>query len=201
MIKGVIFDMDGVLIDAREWHYRALNQALEIFGFFIGPKEHEGRFDGLATRDKLNILTREKGLPQELHEVINEIKQERTLRIAAGNCYPLPNVISAVSYLSKSKILLGVATNSIKETTMVMLGHSQLVPYFDVIVTNSDVKNAKPSPDIYLKACHLLNSDPSNILVVEDNINGVAAAKAAGCVVHKVANPADVHLDEILGYL
>jgi beta-phosphoglucomutase len=148
MIKGVVFDMDGVLIDAREWHYLALNQALNIFGFNIDISDHEKRFNGLPTRVKLDTLTDEKGLPKELHSMINEIKQERTLRIAASSCYPLPNVISAVSSLSLLGLKLGVATNSIRVTTEAMLNYSKLIGYFDAIVTNEDVKHAKPSPDI-----------------------------------------------------
>jgi HAD superfamily hydrolase (TIGR01509 family) len=201
MIKGIVFDMDGVLIDARDWHYQALNDALEIFGFAISEREHASRFDGLPTKEKLNILSSEQGLPKELHQIINEIKQERTLRIAASICHPIPNVISAVSNLSNLRYKLGVATNSIRETTMVMLDQSQLTKYFDAIVTNSDVKFAKPNPEIYLKACELLKLPPGNVLVVEDNRNGIIAASEAGCVVHKVADPFDVHLDEILSYL
>lgn len=60
MIKAVLFDMDGVLIDAREWHYDALNQALALFGFAITRQEHENYYDGLPTRVKLQRLTEEK---------------------------------------------------------------------------------------------------------------------------------------------
>jgi HAD superfamily hydrolase (TIGR01509 family) len=201
MIKGVVFDMDGVLIDAREWHYLALNQALNIFGFNIDISDHEKRFNGLPTRVKLDTLTDEKGLPKELHSMINEIKQERTLRIAASSCYPLPNVISAVSSLSLLGLKLGVATNSIRVTTEAMLNYSKLIGYFDAIVTNEDVKHAKPSPDIYLEASRRIGLKPQEVLVIEDNENGIRAALDAGCTVHEVSNPFEVHLDEILKYL
>ena len=63
MFKAIIFDMDGVLIDAREWHYSALNQALEPFGMEIGLAEHEDKYNGLSTKTKLRMLSEEKGLP------------------------------------------------------------------------------------------------------------------------------------------
>ena len=201
MIKGIVFDMDGVLIDAREWHYQALNEALEIFGYQIDLKSHLERFDGLPTRDKLNILSDENDFPVELHRIVNEIKQVRTLRIVAAKCYPLPNVISTVSNLAKENLSLGVATNSIRETTMVMLDNSKLTPYFSSIVTNTDVKNAKPDPEIYLTSCQNLELEPAEVLVIEDNKNGIRAALAAGCKVHRVENPSDVHLDQILELL
>ena len=67
MIKAVIFDMDGVLIDAREWHYEALNRALRLFGMEISRTDHLTTFDGLPTRRKLEMLSSTNGLPVELH--------------------------------------------------------------------------------------------------------------------------------------
>lgn len=201
MVDAVIFDMDGVLIDAREWHFDALNQALNIFGFDISKQDHLERFDGLPTRVKLEILSAEKQLPRVLHKSINSIKQERTLRIAAEKCYPIPNVLSVVSNLSNQGVKLGVATNSIRQTTDLMLTYSAIRDFFDVIVTNEDVINPKPAPDIYLHACAALDVSPNNVLVVEDNEHGVRAAIAAGCNVHQVADPYSVHLDEILDLL
>jgi beta-phosphoglucomutase-like phosphatase (HAD superfamily) len=80
--------MDGVLIDATEWHYDALNEALEIFGYTIDRLDHLTRFNGMTTRKKLQILSEERGFPQELQDVVSEIKQDRTLRIAARKCFP-----------------------------------------------------------------------------------------------------------------
>jgi beta-phosphoglucomutase-like phosphatase (HAD superfamily) len=74
MIRGIVFDMDGVLIDAREWHYEALNDALKMFGFEISLENHLKIFDGLPTKRKLDILTEIHGLPEGLHSIINNIK-------------------------------------------------------------------------------------------------------------------------------
>ena len=76
MIKAVLFDMDGVLIDATEWHYEALNEALQIFGHSINRDEHVARFNGMTTKKKLEILSVERGLPVGLHSVISDIKQD-----------------------------------------------------------------------------------------------------------------------------
>ena len=71
-IQAIIFDMDGVLIDARDWHYEALNRALKIFGFEISRQDHLEHFDGLPTKAKLNLLSQDRGLPLRLHSFINE---------------------------------------------------------------------------------------------------------------------------------
>ena len=88
MIKAVVFDMDGVLIDAKDWHYIALNQALDHFGFTISRNEHLTIFDGMPTREKLALLSRERGLPTKLHKFINQLKQQFTMQITHNKCYP-----------------------------------------------------------------------------------------------------------------
>ena len=88
-IKAVIFDMDGVLIDAKDWHYEALNQALELFGYKISRYDHLVTFDGLPTKKKLEMLTIEKGLPKGLHKFINHMKQIYTMEHVYMKCKPL----------------------------------------------------------------------------------------------------------------
>lgn len=81
MIKAVIFDMDGVLIEAKDWHYEALNKALNLFGHTISRHDHLTTYDGLPTSRKLNMLSVEHDLPVELHNFINEMKQAYTMEI------------------------------------------------------------------------------------------------------------------------
>ena len=88
MIKAVLFDMDGVLIDAKEWHYQALNQVLDLFGMAIDRDAHLATFDGLSTRQKLEILTKTRGFPVGLHEFVNKLKQDRTVELATRLCRP-----------------------------------------------------------------------------------------------------------------
>lgn len=198
--KAVIFDMDGVLIDAREWHFQALNDALRLFGYEIGLDEHLSRFDGLPTRDKLRLLSQSNSLPLELHKLINSVKQERTLRIAAAACYPQAHHLILMATLKRHGIKIGVATNSVRKTTETMLTYAGLVPYLDVIVTNQDVKNAKPHPEIYLTAMSKLGVSADEVVVVEDNPHGIAAARAAGARVCEVRDPSEVHTETLKPY-
>lgn len=191
----MIFDMDGVLIDARDWHFEALNQALRIFGFEISKQDHIERFDGLPTRIKLQILSEEVGLPVSLHSTVNEIKQERTLRIACQYCFPIPEHLVLISELRRAGIKIGVATNSVRGTAEKMLEAAGLLEYLDALVTNEDVENTKPSPDIYLLAFQTLGVYASETVVVEDNSNGIEAAKRAGARVLEVFGTQDVNLE------
>jgi beta-phosphoglucomutase-like phosphatase (HAD superfamily) len=199
--KGVLFDMDGVLVDARDWHFLALNEALEPFGFQISREDHLGRFDGLSTRSKLKILSEEFGFPSSLHSLVDAIKQDRTLRIASQFCYPNVQHQILLSRIYQKKIPIGVVTNSIKKSAHTLLGYAQLVEFLEVIVTNQDVKKQKPDPECYLLACEKLRILPSEALVVEDGDYGVSAAEAAGCHVVRVNSPSDVSLELLAKYI
>ena len=195
MIDTVLFDMDGVLIDATEWHYDALNEALEIFGFEIGREEHLARFNGMTTKKKLEILSLEKGLPRDLHEIISEVKQDRTLRIAARKCFPTAAHLILLSTLKNKGMKVGVVTNSIRMTTEFMLQYSGVSKFLDVLITNEDIDLPKPAPDGYVLAMKNLGSKAENTVVVEDGMHGIQAAKAAGARVVEVKDPTQVSLE------
>jgi HAD superfamily hydrolase (TIGR01509 family) len=197
-IKAVVFDMDGVLIDAKEWHYEALNKALALFGFAISRQEHLSTYDGLPTRKKLEMLSVEKDLPAGLHEFINHMKQIYTLQIANMKCSPQFIHEYALSRLKADGYRLGVASNSVKDSVELMMKKSHLTPWLDVMLSNQDVKKSKPAPDIYLKAAELLNLRPDECLVVEDNQHGIAAATAAGTHILEVGSVTDVNYQNIL---
>lgn len=198
MIKAVIFDMDGVLIEAKEWHYDALNKALHLFGYTISRHEHLTSYDGLPTARKLEMLSVERDLPVVLHKFINEMKQLYTMEIVYAQCKPTFVHQYALSSLKKMGYKLAVASNSIRNTVEVMMEKAKLDQYLDLQLSNEDVKRGKPAPDIYIKAINDLGFKPEECLVVEDNENGIKAAKAAGAHVLVVAETTEVNLSNIL---
>ena len=197
-IKAVIFDMDGVLIDAKDWHYEALNRALELFGYTISRYDHLVTYDGLPTRKKLEMLTKERNLPKELHGFINEMKQQYTMEIVYSKCKPVFQREYAISKLKSEGYKIGVASNSIKNSIVTMMEKSDLSKYLDTIVSNQDVKEGKPNPEIYTKAINNLGMKPEDCMVIEDNINGIKAGLAAGAHVMQVENVHDVTYDNIV---
>jgi HAD superfamily hydrolase (TIGR01509 family) len=200
-IKAIIFDMDGVLIDAKEWHYEALNKALALFGFAISRQEHLDSYDGLPTRKKLEMLSSEKNLPKGLHLFINDLKQLYTLQIANVKCSPLFIHEYALARLKAEGYLLGVASNSVKDSVELMMGKSHLHDRLDVLLSNEDVDQAKPAPDMYIKAAAMLKLKPEECLVIEDNQHGIAAARAAGAKVMAVAQVTEVNYQNIMAHI
>lgn len=199
--SAIVFDMDGVLVDARDWHFESLNEALRIFGEEISRDEHESRFDGLPTKVKLRMLEDDGRIPAGLATQIESVKQERTLRAAARLCFPNLEHLIMLAELKRSGYKIGVATNSIRSSASAMLNFAGVLESLDVLVTNEDVERAKPDPAIYLKACESLGMNPNQILVFEDNQYGIAAAKAAGCDVVRVESPLQLNLPFVEAWL
>ncbi len=197
-IKSVIFDMDGVLIDAKDWHYESLNRALGLFGMEISRYDHLVTYDGLPTRKKLQMLSLERGLPVALHDFLNDLKQQYTTELIATRCRPSFQHQYALSRLRSLGYKIAVCSNSVRSTIELMMQKSALAQYLDFFLSNQDIKHGKPSPEIYLKAIDRLGLQPKECLIVEDNPNGIAAANASGAHVLEVATVEDVCLSNIL---
>jgi len=185
-IKAVIFDMDGVLIDAKDWHYEALNKSLRLFGVEISRYDHLVTFDGLPTKDKLSMLSLEKKIPIGLHSFINEMKQIYTMEIIYSSCKPTFYHQFALASLKQENYKIAVCSNSIKNSIQVMMEKSGLIEYLDFFLSNQDVKKGKPDPEMYKTAINKLGITPKECLIVEDNLNGLKAAYASGAHVLKI---------------
>jgi HAD superfamily hydrolase (TIGR01509 family) len=200
-IKAIIFDMDGVLLDAKEWHYNALKKALGVFGFEMNRYDHVMKFDGLPTKEKLNLYSREYHLPEELHAFINELKQSYT--IDEIYTHAKPNFLHefALSSLKNNGFKIALASNSISNTVSLAMKKVHLIDYFDVIMSNSDVKKSKPDPQIYNLTIQKLNLNPENCLILEDNENGIKAAIASKAHLMKIDTVNDVNYENIMSHI
>jgi beta-phosphoglucomutase len=196
-VKAILFDMDGVLIEAKDWHFEALNRALERFDMSISRSDHLNRFDGLPTRKKLELLTAERGLPAHLHTVIDELKQSYTIEIVHARC--MPNTVHefALSSLKSAGYKLAVCSNSVRQTVMAMMAGAKLTQYLDLIISNQDVQCAKPDPEMYLKAMTEFDVIPTECLVVEDHETGIKAARASGAHLLVVNHVLDTNFQNI----
>jgi HAD superfamily hydrolase (TIGR01509 family) len=197
-IKAVIFDMDGVLIEAKDWHYEALNKALGLFGMEISRYDHLVTYDGLPTKKKLEMLSTERGLPVRLHDFINDMKQQYTTEIIYAKCKPRFYHEYALSRLKQEGYQLAVASNSIRQTVQLMMEQSALMGYLEFYLSNQDVKIGKPDPEIYTKAIQTLGLSPQQCLIVEDNERGIQAARASGAWVMEVNEVEDVNYQNII---
>lgn len=201
MIKAVIFDLDGVLVDATEWHYLALNKALNLFGYAISRQEHEDFYNGLPTRKKLEHLSQEKGLPLGLHGFINQMKQKYTQGMIETHCNPDFEKMYLLKKLKEQGYHLAVCSNAVRITVETMLKRSGLYQYLDLILSNEDIKKPKPAPEIYLKTFDRLKVKPSECLIVEDAEHGKKAAYASGAQVLEVDGYNDVNFELVNNFL
>jgi beta-phosphoglucomutase len=193
MIKAIIFDMDGVLIDAKDWHYEALNKALGFFGEEISRYDHLVTFDGLPTHKKLEMLSKTGELPVGLHTLINDLKQRFTAEMVYGRCKPVFYHQYALSRLKSEGYKLVVCSNSVRRTVEIMMERSDLLKYLDFFLSNQDVAKSKPDPEIYQKAIERLNLTPKECLILEDNENGIKAAMAIKAHLLKINKLEDVN--------
>lgn len=194
MIKAILFDLDGVLVDMPTGHYEALNKALGLFGVSIGEEEHYNNFNGLPTRKKIEELERQGRLPNGLKEFINSIKQTYTKEIIPKYCKPDYSKIILLQRLKEKGYILGCCSNSIKETLHLMLHSAHLFDFFHHIIGNDEVVNPKPDPEIYFKTFTKLGVEPQECVIVEDAPPGIESAKRSGAVVYEVRNVHDVNL-------
>jgi len=197
-IKAIIFDMDGVLIDAKDWHYEALNRALALFGFSISRYDHLVTFDGLPTSRKLEMLSVERGLPRSLHPFINEMKQHFTMEYVYTRCKPKFIHQYALSRLNAEGYRLALASNSIRNTVDMMMEKADLDRYLEFKLSNQDVTKSKPDPEIYNVAIKRLGLSPDECLIAEDNQNGIKAAIASGAHLFKVDTVNDVTYNNLI---
>ena len=198
MIKLIIFDLDGVLIDSRELHYFALNLALEKIDpkFVISKDEHLSKYDGLNTTRKLELLSLEKGLSKAYFQDVWEEKQNVTLKLFR-QFEQDEKFIDIFSRLKQQGYAIAVASNSIRETVKLALLKIGVLEYVDYYVSNQDVKYPKPFPEMYWNCMSALKFTAKETLIIEDSHIGREAAIASGANLLPVENSTSVTYDII----
>jgi beta-phosphoglucomutase len=199
MIKAILFDLDGVLVDACDWHFDSLNMALkDVVGYEISREDHEIKYNGLPTKVKLKML----GVSDDDFDKIWNLKQRYTLNIIRDTAQIMQEKIELHSWLKSNHIKIGCVTNSIRVTAEEMLRQTGQYDFMDVLIANEDVENNKPYPDCYNKAVDLLDLPPSSIIIVEDSDKGVAAAISSKITrLMIVKNTLDVTLENVKKFI
>ena len=195
-IKLIIFDLDGVLVDAKGIHYNALNNILGD-EYKISWEEHLSTYDGLKTNQKLEILSESKGLPTKLHKEIWEGKQKLTLQMLK-EIKPNQTIQSVMDILFEDGYKIAVCSNSIRKTVLTVLSKLGIMEYMDLIISNEDVQNSKPHPEMYWRAISKMGCLPEETLIIEDSPYGLLAASRSKANILRVRNPSEVTYTNIL---
>jgi HAD superfamily hydrolase (TIGR01509 family) len=196
--KLVIFDLDGVLIESRELHYEALNDALRKVGneFVITREEHLSLYDGLNTTKKLEMLSEKKGLDRKFFNQIWQDKQTATFNLIRQ--FPKNNRLRQMfAKLSSNNIKIAIASNSIRETVKLALLSIGVMEYVDYYVSNEDVKRTKPYPEMYWQCMTALDVLPKNTVIIEDSHIGRQGALDSGAHLVPVKDSHDLTMEKI----
>ena len=197
MIKLIIFDLDGVLIDSKQTHFEALNRALGS-KYAINIEEHLSTYDGLPTKTKLNMLTKNKGLPTDKHAKIARAKQKHTVDILKETIQPRKDFIDMCRELKDRGYVLACASNAVRDTVKMSLLQLDLIEYFDFWYSNEDVSKAKPHFEMYFKCMLKANAMPSETIIIEDSHVGRQAVLNASCHLLAVTDTHDISLSKVL---
>lgn len=199
MIKSIYFDLDGVLVDSKEIHYSALNMALETIDkkYMISKDEHLKIYNGLPTMKKLELLTKQHGLKPELYNHVWKMKQFLTLELVKEYT-PDERLIKVLEELKNQNFTIYVASNCIYSTLLTILSKKGFLPFVDYFISNEDVKNPKPSSEIYFKCLIRNEVNPHEVLILEDSPIGIEAAKNSGCHVMEIQDSKSVTFEAIM---
>lgn len=193
-IKLIIFDLDGVLVDAKDIHYKALNDALGEYA--ISWEDHLSIYDGLKTSQKLEMLHDKKGLPTDRFKEIWDSKQKLTLKALKNLKSNIP-LQECLDLLIADGYKLAVCSNSIRKTILTVLSRFDIIDKFDIILSNEDVRNSKPHPEIYWKAMSIISCLPEECLIIEDSPYGLLAASRSKANVMRVGSPNEIIYNNI----
>lgn len=197
VVKAVIFDMDGTLVDSERLGRKACAMAAERLGFEGVTDQVIYSFIGRTRPDVLATLTDVLGNAQDAQRVFFLSREIRHGEL--GDQLELkPGAIECLEALCAAGVACGVATSTFRDLAEPTLERMGLLGYFNHVTCGGDVENGKPAPDIFLRAMELEGVDPAECAVVEDSPNGVRAGFASGASVYLVPDLIEPS-QEILG--
>ena len=201
-IKHVIFDLDGVLLDSRDLHYYALNDALRLISedYVISREEHLSSYDGNTTTTKLKLLTKEKQLPEDKYDEIWNLKQQFTTERLQSLQENL-DLQRLFKFLKDEGLKISIASNAIRQTVWTCLDKIGVLRYCDHVLTNEDVFLCKPNAEMYMRCMIHTRTNPDETVIVEDSHTGRKGAIRSGSHLCPVTGPEEVTFNYITNFI
>ncbi|MDQ0221580.1 HAD family hydrolase [Streptococcus moroccensis] len=188
MVKAIIFDMDGVIVDSEYIFLTTKTQLLQDKGIET-DETYQYQFMGTTFQYMWQVMKEECQLSESVEDLISEMNARREAMMASNGVRAIKGAQQLIKSLYDLGYPLAVASSSPKHEIERNLQALGLTPYFQFLVSGEEVAHSKPEPDVFLRAASLLQTDPKDCLVFEDTKNGSLAAKAAGMTCIGFANP------------
>jgi HAD superfamily hydrolase (TIGR01509 family) len=188
MLKAVIFDLDGVIIDSEPFHLVVNEKIFDNLGINLSEEEYHG-FIGTTHKDMWTTIKRKFNLPQPVSELVNMQVSGNINYIKNEEIEEIKGVKDLLFKIASENIKIGIASSSPTEVIELVIKKLGISDYFSAIVGGEKIEKGKPAPDIFLEAAKFLNTKPEYCVVIEDSENGVKAAKTAGMKCIGFRNP------------
>lgn len=207
MIKAVIYDVDGTMVDSEPLHIAAWDKALQSYNHHLNDLSENlratmaGKKPAVIAHEMVDDLK----LPIDSETLLTK-KTEIFMELIKTDLQGMPGIVDSIHRLKEAGYKLGIGTSLSREYLTIVLHTLNVQQLFDVIVTGDEIKNGKPHPETYLMVAEKLGVNPAECVVIEDANTGIKSAKAAGCLCIAITNqnalPQDTSLaDKVISSL
>lgn len=194
MIRAVLFDFDGVVVQSEGLHKETFMELLAPYGVSVSDERWYREFAGTGSRHIFEVLVKENGIKADVGQLVEQRKKIYEARVRGGALKETPGVRQFISILRKKGIKAAIVSGSHRTNVAAALSVLHLEGLFDAIVSGDDMTERKPSPAPFLHAAELLGLKPADCVAVEDSVSGCASAKAAGMRLVVIRSPASKDL-------
>lgn len=179
MIKGVIFDFDGVIVDSEYISYECYRDFLENYNISFSKDDYIEYCPGKTLMTTMNFFKKYYNLEYDIDNACAFFREREQYYVDKDGVALKAGIKDLMNYLKNKDIYICLATSSVKKRALTILNEHKLTGYFDDFVFGDEVERSKPFPDVFLTACKKISINPDEALVIEDSEAGIEAAHNA----------------------
>ena len=192
IIKGVLFDFDGVVVQSEKLHRRTFLELLKPYGVKVSEERWYNEFAGTGSRHIFEVLVKEHGLQEKVDDLVAKRKKNYENAVRCGRLKKTPGIEKFLRKLKDKKIKTAIVSGSHRTNVQAALEIFGLAKYFDIIISGDELEKRKPDPEPYLHAARKLGLMPKECIAIEDSFSGAKSATAAGMQLIIVKSPAKI---------
>lgn len=195
IIKAVLFDFDGVVVQSEQLHMRTFLELLEPYGVKVSEQRWYNEFAGTGSRHIFEVLVKEYDIPKSVDELVQARKTNYEKAVKKGMLKLTPGVIEFLEKLKQKKIKTAIVSGSHRTNIEAALKIFGLNKFFDIVVSGDELEKRKPDPEPFLYAARKLKITPTECIAIEDSVSGAKSVKAAGIKLVIIRSPVEIRKD------